>query len=241
MKSLHVALALAVATVVFTGCETRSISDSDYRPAGRHTVQPSVNAYSGELNEMDVLGIQRNPNVTEADIAKALTEAAAVHLRKGSSVLLVQSGTRFPDEAMASELRKFVNIVAFDGTPDQFSRTNLSLAMRYAAAKGGCEMVVCYWGVLESARTSLDSKAVSWVPIVGSVLPDESQHMRIRLKIALIDVRSGNWTMFSPDAFQNEAISMRARRERSDQAQVNKLKQLAYESAAKDLIRVHGK
>ncbi|HMJ88293.1 MAG TPA: hypothetical protein VK530_00670 [Candidatus Acidoferrum sp.] len=243
MKTFRVYFtSIALAAFVLTGCQTRSISDSAYQPRGAHTVHAAqVNGYAGELNEADVLGIQRNPNITEADIARALSETAKVHLRKGSSVLLIQSGARFPDDAMVSELGRFVNVVPFNGTPGQFESTNYSAAMRYAAAKGGCETIVCYWGVLESARTSLDSKAVSWVPIVGSVMPDETQHMRIRLKIALVDVRSGNWTVFSPEAYQDEAVSMRARRERSDQAQVIKLKQLAYETAARNLVKMHGR
>jgi hypothetical protein len=231
----------ALIALVLTSCTTRSISDSAYQPSGARTIRADVNGYSGELNESDVLGIQRNPNITQADIAKALSDATAVHLRKGSSVLLIQSGARFPDDAMVAELNRFVNVVPFSGVPGQFDATNFNTSLRYAAAKGGCETIVCYWGILESARTSLDSKAVSWVPIVGSVVPDETQHMRIRLKIALVDVLTGNWTMFSPDAFQDEAISMRARRERSDQTQVFKLKQLAYETAAKDLIKLHGR
>lgn len=233
---------LALLVAVCTGCHPRSISDSAYQPRGAHTVRGGdLNAYRGELNESDVLGIQRNPNITPADIAKALQESSSVKLRKASSVLLVQSGARFPDDAMVPELNRFLNVVTFSGMPDQFAATNFNLSLRYAAAKGGCETIVCYWGILESARTSLDSKAVSWVPIVGSVVPDETQHMRIRLKIAIIDVLTGNWSMFSPEAFQDESISMRARRERSDQAQVFKLKQLAYERAAKDLIRVYGR
>lgn len=42
------------------------------------------------------------------------------------------------------------------------------------------------------------NKVVSWVPILGALVPDENQRMRIRLKVALIDVKSGKWEMFSP-------------------------------------------
>ena len=93
--------------------------------------------------------------------------------------------------------------------------------------------------MLECARQSLDSKAVSLVPIAGSLVPDEHQHMRIRLKVAIVDVRTGNWTMFSPEAFEDKALSARLGRERSDQAQVNKLKQQAYASAAQDLLKIY--
>jgi hypothetical protein len=238
----HLFTFLGVLAFVVAGCTTRSISDSAYQPRGGHTVRGGdPDLYRGELNESDVLGIQRNANITHADIAKALQDSASIKLRKGSSVMLIQSGARNPDDAMISELSRSVNVVPFSGVPGEFDATNFNTSLRYAAAKGGCETLVCYWGVLESARTSLDSKVVSWVPIVGSVVPDETQHMRIRLKIAIVDVLTGNWTMFSPEAFQDETVSMRARRERSDQAQVVKLKQLAYQAAAKDLIRAYAR
>ena len=35
------------------------------------------------------------------------------------------------------------------------------------AARGGYEKIVVYWGILETAQENLETKAVSWVPIVG--------------------------------------------------------------------------
>lgn len=225
------------AVLLLAGCATRSISDSGYRTesSGARRIQPA--RYIGELNELDVLGIERNPNISEEQIAKALDNAARVKIRKGSNVLLVQSGAQYPDEPMSAELNRSVTVTPFSGLPNEFEREAYHKALRYAAARGGCETVICYWGILESARQSLDSKVVSWVPLVGSVLPDEHQHMRIRLKVAIVDVRSGNWAMFSPDPFQDKAFSARLGRERSDQAQVNKLKQQAYAAAAQDLLK----
>ena len=99
---------------------------------------------------------------------------------------------------------------------------------------------MCYWGVLESARQDLGSKTISWVPIIGGAVPDEKQLMRIRLKVSVIDVRTGNWSVFSPEPIADKAVSGSYRREISDQAQVEKLKQKAYETAAKDLLRIYG-
>jgi hypothetical protein len=237
MKTLPFLTACAAA-LLLAACETRSISDSGYRPAGR-SPQGEPSAYKGELNELDVLGIERNPTITEDQIARALDSATGVKLRKGSKVLLVQSGARLPDEPMITGLSQSLVVTPFNGMPDSFEREAYHKALRYAAARGGCEAIVCYWGVLECARQSLDSKTVSWVPIVGSVVPDEHQYMRIRLKVAIVDVRSGNWAMFSPDPFEDKALSARLGRERSDQAQVNKLKQQAYASTARELIKVY--
>jgi hypothetical protein len=193
----------------------------------------------GELNELDVLGIDRKPIVTDEDIIRTLDSATGIKLRKGSRILLVQSGARLPDEAMVAGLGQSLTVAPFDGMPNAFERENYHKALRLAAARGGCEAIVCYWGVLECARESLDSKAVSWVPLVGSVVPDEHQHMRIRLKVAIVDVRTGRWTTFSPEPFEDKAVSARLGRARSEQAQVNKLKGLAYASAARELIKVY--
>lgn len=232
-------LATAGLALLLAGCATqRSISDSGYRPEGARHAHSSD--YAGELSELDVLGISRNTKVTEADIIRALEAAApGVKLRKGSKVLLVQSGARFPDDPMVQALSQSLTVTPFNGWPNSFERESYHTSLRYAAARGGCETIVCYWGVLESSRESLDSKAVSWVPIVGSVVPDEHQHMRIRLKVAIVDVRSGHWTVFSPEPVEDKALSARFGRERSDQAQVNKLKEQAYASAARDLIKTY--
>jgi len=147
MKRNFILLAGAVALLV-VGCQTRSISDSGYRSeSGRsHRLQPT--SYQGELNELDVLGIERNPKITEEQIAQALNSAARVKLRKGSNVLLVQSGAQFPDDPMIAALSQSVNVTPFNGMPNSFERDAYHKALRFAAARGGCETVVCYWGVL---------------------------------------------------------------------------------------------
>ncbi|HEY6168609.1 MAG TPA: aminopeptidase, partial [Verrucomicrobiae bacterium] len=206
--------------------------------------------YRGELNEFDVLGVDRDQSVTDADIAKALDSSGRVKVRRGNPILLIQSGAAFPDDPMVSELNHFVSVVPFSGVPADARRTDASQekeahpsygkSLRLAAAKGGCETIVCYWGVLESARQDLGSKTISWVPIIGGAVPDEKQLMRIRLKVSVIDVRTGNWSVFSPEPIADKAVSGSYRREISDQAQVEKLKQKAYETAAKDLLRIYG-
>jgi hypothetical protein len=239
MKNLLL-LSMGAGLLLLAGC-VRSISDSAYHPAPSAGLraEPERARYIGELNELDVLGIERNPNISEDQITKALDSSARVKIRKGSKVLLVQSGAQYPDEPMIAELNHAVTVTPFGGLPNQFEREAYHKALRYAAARGGCETVVCYWGILESARQSLDSKVISWVPLVGSVLPDEHQHMRIRLKVAIVDVRTGNWAMFSPEPFQDKALSARLGRERSDQAQVAKLKQQSYAAAAQDLLKMY--
>ncbi|MHC1727791.1 MAG: hypothetical protein AB9866_17605 [Syntrophobacteraceae bacterium] len=153
--------------------------------------------------------------------------------------MLIQSGAMIPDEAMVKALEKYYNVSVFSGVP--FTGGNYAMALRLAAAKGGYERIVVYWGLLETARKGLGTKAVSWVPFVGGAIPDAGQEMRIRLKVAIVDVKSGHWDMFSPEPFQDTAISARFTRVASDQSQVALLKMKAYEVAAQDLLKRYSK
>ena len=233
----------STAAVLLAGCTTtRSISDSGYRDSSHHGAAHTGPTFKGELSEFDVLGVRRGGVITDEEINKALEASSRVRVRKGSSVLLIQSGAYQPDFPMTQALGKHVNVVPFSGQYESGTEnTNASYAkaLRLAAARSGCESVICYWGTLESARRNLETKTVSWVPVVGWVLPDEKQYMRIRLKLAIVDVRSGNWTMFSPEAFDSKSLSSMLNKEAADQGQVEKLKRLAYEKAAEDVIKIY--
>jgi hypothetical protein len=241
---------------LLAGCGgVRSISNSSYR--GDETTghyAPRVNnsdpgfAYRGELSEFDVLGIERGEAASEQDIQRALDSAKAVKLNANSSVLLIQSGAIFPDATMVKELGKYFRVSPFPGVPPSShgevetasqSRDPESFAqsLRLAAARGGNDVIICYWGILESEKQDLATKSVSWLPTVGWVLPDEKQHMRIRLKLALIDVRSGNWSVISPEAFDDARMSTSLRRGAKDQQQVELLKAKAYEAGVKELVQ----
>lgn len=52
-------------------------------------------------------------------------------------------------------------------------------------------------GVPEQGAT----RVVSWIPFLGGLLPDETQRMRIRLKVAVVGVQTGQWEMFLPGPF----------------------------------------
>ncbi len=235
------------AGLLLGGCETRSISNSGY-PVERGGAKNPF--YSGELSEFDVLGIDpANPTTDEA-IAQQLASHRKVALRKGAPIMLIQSGASIPDDGMVRVLERHFPIVPFTGVPVGRSAakapagsqavetrpTDYARALRLAAARAGAETILCYWGVLESTTDREATKGVSWVPVVGSVIPDETQQMRIRLDVAIIDVRTGSWSMFAPEAFVDSAVSASRNRESSDQVQVTALKERAYQAAAQKLI-----
>jgi hypothetical protein len=231
-----------VGTVLFAGCTTRSISNSGYGGGGHYYYGNNGDPfYRGELNEFDLLGIVPKESISEDQIGKALDTSARVRLRKGSSVLLIQSGAMQPDKPMLDAMEKHFSVVPFTGQPGTTNSAGYARALRLAAAQAGCETMICYWGTLESASKGNEAKTVSWVPVAGWVLPDESQQMRIRLKLALVDVRSGHWAMCSSQTFDDRAHSTRINRGASDQKQVQKLKELGYASAAEDLVKIYAR
>jgi hypothetical protein len=245
---------LLLGLVCFAGCSTRvaSISHSEFLdPNGGERPGHGNDfafQYRGELTEFDVLGIARGELTSEASIRRALDEARKVKLQPDSSILLIQSGALFPDGGMLSELGKHFHVMPFTGVPPQEHNVGATItsdpetfakSLRLAAARAGNDVIVCYWGFLESMSENLATKTVSWLPLANRVLPDETQRMRIRLKLAIVDVRSGNWAVFSPAPFENTLTSERKHRAKEDQAQVEQLKAQAYEAAVADLLRLY--
>ena len=238
-NSAQLAVALLV-IVILSGCTIRSISDSGYyADASRRGASASNPYYRGELNEFDLLGIDPKAAISEADIQKSIASKNRLTVRKGSALMLIQSGAMIPDDIMVKELEKYYNIAVFTGVPVEAGTPGNSYAnaIRLAAAKGGYEQIVVYWGLLESGRENLVTKTVSWVPIVGWALPDETQRMRTRMKVAVVDVRSGRWDMFSPEPFEDTDASAALTRAQSDQAQVTILKEPAYKSVVDNLVK----
>jgi hypothetical protein len=252
---LHI---LIIACAVCAGCtkSIRSISHSAVPCEGSHCGSAPSSAlsdpafeYRGELSEADVLGISRMEITSESEIRHALDAAKPVKLRPGSSVLLIQSGALFPDGPMVTELSKHCRVVPFSGVPtlrrigtgarqtESADPETYSKSLRLTAARGGADLIVCYWGMLESESERLPTKTVSWVPIAHWLLPDEKQHMRIQLKLALVDVRSGSWSVFSPKPIADARLSTSPRRGAVDQKQVERLKHWAYEAAVAELVQ----
>jgi hypothetical protein len=236
-------LALALA---MGGCATRSISDSGY--PGRQAAT-GISAYRGELSEFDVLGIDLADPATDEDIARQLERHRRVVVHSGAQLLVIQSGAPLPDDGAIRALERDFSVVPFSGVPAaqlamasntaptmQHRGTDYARALRLVAAKAGAETILCYWGTLETLKDREPTKAISWVPIVGSVIPDETQHMRIRLQVAVIDVKSGSWSMFAPEADVDSSVSTSLHREASDQGQVALLKEKAYKAAADTLL-----
>lgn len=235
MRCTH--LLLLAALVALGGCATRSISDSGY--PGRYGYGSASPLYQGELSEFDVLGVDAGKTVSNEEIAAAFADnPQRQQLKRGDRIMLIQSGAMIPDPEMIERMEKVFSVSVFSGVPEREKSENASYStsLRLAAARAGIGTIFVYWGVLESGTENLGTKTVSWIPIIGATLPDEAQSMRIRLKVAAIDVRSGAWEIFTPKVFDDRAYSARINRAESDQEQVLALKAAAYENLAGDLV-----
>lgn len=221
--------------VLLAGCSLRSISNAGY--PGRYSAGNPL--YRGELSELRVLGLDKTREITEQDIqAAAVEKRERLTLKKGDSIVLVQSGALLPDHEMIAGFDRYFTVVPVSGVPESDAQNGADYAksLRYAAAKAGAEKIIVYWGLLEAESDGLATKAVSWVPLAGWMVPDESQRMRIRLKLALIDVRTGQWEAYTPLVQDDKQISATFNRQRADQRQVARLKALAYQSVADSAV-----
>lgn len=231
--------ALAGALLLLAGCHTRSISNSGF-PDNARRATGAVRGYTGELSELDVVGIAAD-GTTEADIQAALREPRGVKLSRASRVLLIQSGADHPDAPMLEAMQARFDVASFTGRPPATPEARASFArtLRLAAARGGYDTIVCYWGVLESERKDKITRTVSWVPIVGYLIPDERENMRIKLKAAIVDVASGRWTLVNPPPAASSRLSTMLSREETDQELVHQLKAEGYQALARTLAEQH--
>ncbi|MCL1984845.1 MAG: hypothetical protein FWG59_00150 [Betaproteobacteria bacterium] len=110
-----------------------------------------------------------------------LGRALSATLRQGEEE---GKGCPLLDDPMSKAAGEILRRIDFSGVPAT-SGGGYAAALRLAAAKSGCETIMVYWGVLETAQKGHSDKVISWLPIVGGMMPDESQEMRIRLKTAL--------------------------------------------------------
>lgn len=233
---------LVAMTVILGGCGERSISDSGY--PGDNRYDNSAARYRGEIDDFALLVPEGCEQISEQQIATALKDHHQVKAEIGKPLLVVQSGAVAPDGEMLTALQQHFPVIPFNGQPPQEGEsktaatttpTSYSKRLRLAAAEGGAAHILVYWGVLETAPRNQPTALISWVPIVGWVVPDESQQMRIRLKAALIDTASGQWQMLTPAPISDDSLSSLLTRRSSDQEQVALLKRDGYQALVQQI------
>ena len=183
-----------------------------------------------------MIGVAADTSVTEADIQSAVNGPQGTKLSRASKVLLIQSGAAFPDAPMLEAMKARFTVSSISGRPEAKSDPGraLSKTLRLVVARSGYDKIVCYWGVLESARENKFTSVISWVPIVSHVIPDEREHMRLRLKAAIVDVASGRWTFVNPPSAAASELSTRITRKETDQGLVETSKAEDYRTLAEN-------
>ena len=246
---------LMAMTAVLSGCQGRSISNSGYPADASHVAANSNLGYRGEIDDFDLLVPAESEAINDQDIDRVLASHHDVRAEIGKPLLVVQSGAIAPDGEMITELQRHFPVIPFNGQPPlqesastantmaaRSSQPSISYArrLRLAAAEGGADHILVYWGILETARRDEAASLVSWVPVIGQVIPDQSQEMRIRLKAALIETASGQWRMMTPPPVADDSLSSSITRRQSDQDQVALLKRQGYLALADQLTATAG-
>jgi hypothetical protein len=231
----------AVLAVTFLiGCAHENTTD--YRRVDYGSRKPLKTYGSGgnELADADVLGASAVAP-TDEDIRSTLDRAARVELKQGEPVLVVQSGEPVPDSRMVVELNKHFRAIPYSGIRSDWIHGNSTTepdyakALRFAAAQAGAEKILVYWGSLEVARHDLSTKTVTWLPVVDIFVPDQKNNVRVFLKIALVDVRSGAWTVFRTEPQEAQMVSTGWAREHVQSPEVRRLQQKSYVVAVNSL------
>lgn len=230
-----------LAALLLVGCaHDRS---SDYRRADYGSRKALKSHYNGghELADADVLG-SSSVKPSDEEIVKTLSRSSKVELRQGEAVLVVQSGETVPDPRMVTELNKHFRAIPFSGVRsdwivgDSSDSPDYAKALRLAAAQAGAEKILCFWGSLEVANHDLSTKTITWLPVVDVIVPDQKDRVRVHLKMALVDVRSGSWTILRTEPMEGELLSTGWGREHLEPERVRELKKKSYEAAVNTLL-----
>jgi hypothetical protein len=202
-----------LALLLLPACATRSISDAGFphAPGNRNSL------YRGELSDFDVVGRATPVGPVAGDLA----------LPPRARILVVQSGALFPDEVMMAAMGRHFEASAASGVPllDGYGEHG----MLAAAARGGFDAVVAYWGMLESQQ---EVGASAWVPIAGLFFDSTTQKMRLRLRIVVAETKTGQWRSLLTAPLADERRTSIASSEGSDRDQVDAVKVAGYGAAA---------
>jgi hypothetical protein len=229
-------IACATAALLLLGCETnvnfRSANFSGDKVYKKGPLAP-------QLSENEVLGIKESARLTNDDINRILDESSSIQIKEGSTILLVQSGAPHPDKEMVDELSKRFVVVPHSGVPNEI-RSNpnddISKSLRLAAAHSKAETLLVFWGHLEMKRDDLPTSLVSWVPVIDFAVPEEYQRVRMHLKVALVDVRSGNWATFRTEPIESDALTTRYAREHEQKWPLQNTRQRLYRNSVSRIV-----
>lgn len=247
MKYKLLSLPITIVGVLFlSGCANKSASIDALKSQNSRVVQES----NPQLTDQDVFGNELTlSSITEEDIQNAVTDAkGAFTIPLQSPIILIQSGSKAPDALMQQEMKKFYQISTFSGIPvvkrkvknknDDGSvddEVNYMQALRYIAAKGRQKAIIVYWSTLEIGKLNTETKSVQWETWNSKNVPSGDYSLRYLTRVALTDVASGEWSIYSPSNVEMRNIHKELTSTDSSIKIIDELKQNTYEWISKDL------
>ncbi len=217
-------IATASVALLLCSCDSTPISATGYSSSNRY----SHGSKTPELSEVDFIKLPGS-------------SGGASRPAPGSRVLLVQSGAAIPDPALTKEFGRYYHVVPFTGDrrelagDSESSSPQVAETLRLAARRSGASHVICVWGRIESERQSHATKVVSWVPIVGQVVPDETLHSRINLKGGVLNAATGGWDAVGVNTEVDSRVTNSLNRGASRTAKTEQDKANGYEKLAKKI------
>ncbi|EAS1758223.1 hypothetical protein BH012_13065 [Salmonella enterica] len=247
MKYKFLSLSMTIVGVLFlSGCANKSSSIDAQKSQNNKVVQVS----NPQLTDQDVFGNELTlNNITEEDIQNAVEDAKGEFtIPLHSAVILVQSGSKAPDALMQQEMKKFYQVSTFSGIPvtkrkvrnknddDSVSDdVNYMQALRYIAAKGRQKAIIVFWSALEVGKFNNETKAVQWEAWNSKNIPSGDYSLRYLTRVALTDVATGEWSVYSPSNVEMHNVHKEAVSSDSSSKIIEELKRNTYEWISKDL------
>lgn len=238
---------IIVGVIFISGCTKKSSSIDAQKSQNNRVVQIS----NAQLTDQDVFGNELTlSDITEEDIQNAVADAKdEFTIPLHSSVILIQSGAKAPDALMQQKMGKFYQISTFSGIPvvkrkvknkddndTGGDEVNYMQALRYIAAKGRQKAIIVYWSTLEVGKFNTETKSVQWETWNSKNVPSGDYSLRYLTRVALTDVATGEWSVYSPANVEMRNIHKELASTDSFSKIIDELKESTYDWVSKDLV-----
>jgi hypothetical protein len=108
----------------------------------------------------------------------------------------------------------------------------LSRRLRLAAAQQRCSHVIVVFGEIQSDSRSLPTRAVSWVPVVGGLVPSRHSGTRLLAQALIMETATSRFTLAAAAPQQTSGITTKSGGEGINSRRALKLKIAAYPDLA---------
>lgn len=242
-KKIIVGITSAIFFLSLTGCGQQG----KFIDAQKSTYKPRPVA-SPQLTEQELFGWDPSAEITEEDIQDAIAQAEdEISIPRNASIILVQSGEKTPDTDMQKELEKHYKVATFSGIPPSKKITankepstvanSYMLTLRYFGARGRQSTVIVYWPTLQMGIFDKQANSIVWQDFQPKGNNTQINSLRYITRYAVIDVKTGNWEMYSPASIETAIPITPASTTKAKDLEdvVKKSKQQTYQANAQEI------